>query len=120
MKQLAAWLFSGRKAKADVRYRLPLTRLAFSKRWLDRSGGELRFRAVAFLPYRTRSGSLELSVFRVDGVSDQGIWEHVMRYASRHQDMATSWAGLKKKMTNSHSRRIWQNSPVRFRPRESE
>lgn len=57
---------------------VPVTRLAFSRRLVARSDSGFRLRARAFLPYR---GSM--SVFRIDGLDESGVWSHVDKHAHR-------------------------------------
>jgi len=45
--------------------------------------GELRFSPRAFMPYRPKGRGLELSVFRIDNLTDRAIWEHVAKHARR-------------------------------------
>lgn len=83
LKRLAAWLLDGRRGRGRPEERPPLTRLAFSKRLLRRSNGQLQFRPRAFLPYQRGTHPPELSVFRIDGLDDMGVWEHVAKHAHR-------------------------------------
>ncbi len=58
--------------------RIPVTRLTFSRRQVAGRGPTFRLRPAAFMPYRG-----ELSVFRIDGLDDGEVWEHVAVHARR-------------------------------------
>ena len=58
--------------------RVPVTRLAFSRRQVAGSGESFRLRPAAFLPHRSA-----MSVFRIDGLDDDGVWKHVEKHARR-------------------------------------
>ena len=64
-----------------MRDTLPLSRFAFSRRWVSRADGGFRFKYQAFMPRSAHGGPLELSVFRVDGLSEEEIWTHARKYA---------------------------------------
>lgn len=57
---------------------IPVTRLAFSRRQVAGRGSTFRLRPAAFMPYRG-----ELSVFRIDGLDDRGVWAHLVAHAQR-------------------------------------
>lgn len=67
-----------RGSVGDNLSRTPVTRLAFSRRQVAGQGSTFRLRPAAFMPYRG-----ELSVFRIDGLDDAGIWEHLAVHAHR-------------------------------------
>ena len=59
---------------------LPLSRFAFTKRWISKAGGGFRLKYHAFMPRSAHGRPLELSVFRVDGLTEAQIWEHGRRH----------------------------------------
>jgi len=83
LKRLVAWFAgsSGEGPSGDGD--LPLTRLAFSKRWLITTGDGLRFRPIAFMPYLPARQDPELSVFRIGDLTDREVWGHVRKHARR-------------------------------------
>ncbi len=60
---------------------LPLSRFAFTKKWVSKADGGFRLKYHAFMPRSVHGHPLEVSVFRVDGLSEAQIWEHGRRYA---------------------------------------
>lgn len=60
---------------------LPLTRFAFTRKWVSRADGGFRLKYHAFMPRSAHGRPLELSVFRVDGMTEQQIWEHGREHA---------------------------------------
>ena len=60
---------------------LPLSRFAFTRSWISKIGGGFRFKYQAFMPRSAHGRPLELSVFRVDGLSEEEIWSHARKYA---------------------------------------
>ena len=83
LKRLAVWLASSAEIGQSREAQLPLTRLAFSKRWLVTIGEEFKFRPRAFMPYRRDRHQPELSIFRIDDLTDREVWEHVTKHARR-------------------------------------
>lgn len=64
-----------------MRDAIPLSRFAFSRKWVSRADGKFRLKYQAFMPRSAHGRPLELSVFRVDGLSEEEIWTHARRYA---------------------------------------
>ena len=60
---------------------LPLSRFAFTRKWISRADGGFRLKYHAFMPRSAHGRPLELSLFRVDGLTDAQIWEHGRRHA---------------------------------------
>lgn len=82
-KRLFVWLAGSLSRKRREGDDLPLTRLSYSRNWLVNVDGELRFRPTAFMPYRPKGRKLQLSVFRIDDLTDRATWEHVAKHARR-------------------------------------
>lgn len=61
--------------------RLPLTRFAFTRKWISKADGGFRLKYHAFMPRSAHGRPLELSVFRVDGLTEPQIWEHGRQHA---------------------------------------